>query len=51
MYNPHLGPDYVEVMKNLEGVNKVIVPFIACGDLRGFDPERNYALDVSMKLF
>ena len=29
------------------GVNRKIVPFIACGDLSGFDADKSYALDSS----
>ena len=32
---------------NLEGPNRVIVPFLACGDLSGFDSDRTYPLEVS----
>jgi len=28
------------------GPNKYIVPFVACGDLRGFDSDQNYPLEV-----
>ncbi|KAH7731568.1 cell division protein [Aphelenchoides avenae] len=33
--------------KQLLGVNNVLVPFIACGDLSGFDSDRTYPLDLS----
>ncbi|GBG33773.1 tRNA cytidine32/guanosine34-2'-O-methyltransferase [Hondaea fermentalgiana] len=29
---------------DLLGVNKVVVPFVACGDLSGFDSDQSYAL-------
>ncbi len=31
----------------LVGVNKVIVPFLACGDLSGFDSDKSYPTQVS----
>ena len=31
---------------NLEGPNRVIVPFLACGDLSGFDSDKTYPLQV-----
>jgi hypothetical protein len=30
------------------GIKRCIVPFVACGDLRGFDSDTNYDLDVSL---
>ncbi|XP_076307104.1 tRNA (cytidine(32)/guanosine(34)-2'-O)-methyltransferase-like isoform X2 [Tachypleus tridentatus] len=30
----------------LEGPNRIIVPFIACGDLSGFDSDRTYPLEL-----
>lgn len=36
---------------NLEGPNRVIVPFLACGDLSAYDSDRNYPLEVSNKTF
>jgi hypothetical protein len=35
---------------NLEGPNRVIVPFLACGDLSGFDSDKTYPLQVSFCL-
>ena len=32
---------------SLEGPNRLIVPFIACGDLSAYDSDRNYPLQVS----
>ena len=32
---------------SLEGPNRVIVPFLACGDLSGFDSDKTYPLQVS----
>lgn len=31
----------------LEGVNRVVVPFIACGDLSAYDSDKTYPLQVS----
>ena len=31
----------------LEGPNRVIVPFLACGDLSGFDSDMTYPLEVT----
>ena len=28
----------------LEGINRVLVPFLACGDLSAFDSDRTYSL-------
>lgn len=32
---------------SLEGVNRVIVPFLACGDLSAYDSDRTYPLQVT----
>lgn len=32
---------------SLEGVNRIIVPFIACGDLSGYDADQTYPLATS----
>ena len=31
----------------LMGPAAVVVPFVACGDLRGFDPDKSYSLSTS----
>lgn len=31
----------------LVGINREIVPFLACGDLNGFDSDRTYPLTVT----
>lgn len=31
-------------MDSLHGVNRCLVPFVACGDLSGFDSDRSYPL-------
>ncbi|KAI7879003.1 FtsJ-domain-containing protein [Lichtheimia hyalospora FSU 10163] len=46
MANPLLDMQYDE-MNELVGPNRVIVPFIACGDLNGYDSDRTYPLDSS----
>ena len=35
------------VLNSLTGENRVIVPFLACGDLRGFDSDMTYPVEVS----
>lgn len=32
---------------SLEGVNRIIVPFVACGDLSGYDADQTYPLATS----
>lgn len=32
---------------SLEGVNRVIVPFLACGDLSAYDSDKSYPLNVT----
>jgi len=32
----------------LTGVNRVIVPFLACGDLSAYDSDMTYPLEVSV---
>lgn len=48
MANPLLDHQYDE-LNNLEGPNRVIVPFLACGDLSGFDSDKTYPLKLSDK--
>ncbi|KNC99208.1 23S rRNA (uridine(2552)-2'-O-)-methyltransferase [Spizellomyces punctatus DAOM BR117] len=43
MLNPLLDLTYDE-KNELTGVNRVIVPFVACGDLSGFDSDQTYPL-------
>lgn len=45
MANPLLGQDYGD-LNDLEGPNRIIVPFICCGDLSGFDSDRPYPLQL-----
>lgn len=46
MSNPLLDHKYDTDYNNLEGPNRVIVPFLACGDLSGFDSDRTYPLNL-----
>lgn len=32
---------------SLEGVNRIVVPFMACGDLSGYDADQTYPLTTS----
>ncbi|KAI1721379.1 ftsJ-like methyltransferase domain-containing protein [Ditylenchus destructor] len=51
--NPVLAENYDECVGNMQGVNRVLVPFMACGDLTGFsrckeyDSDRNYSLHLN----
>ncbi|XP_046362064.2 putative tRNA (cytidine(32)/guanosine(34)-2'-O)-methyltransferase [Haliotis rufescens] len=46
MSNPLLDQHYDVDFNNLEGPNRIIVPFLACGDLSGFDSDRTYPLEL-----
>lgn len=46
MSNPLLDHSYDVDFNQLEGPNRVIVPFLACGDLSGFDSDRTYPLQL-----
>lgn len=35
-----------ETINQFSGPNRVVVPFVACGDLSGWDADKTYALDV-----
>lgn len=48
MANPLLDLQY-DGMNELVGPNRTIVPFIACGDLNGYDADRTYPLQDSYK--
>jgi len=43
MVNLMMAPNYRESRDQLTGINRCIVPFVACGDLSGFDSDRNYS--------
>ena len=45
MANPLLNPESCPDFSTLEGVNRVVVPFVVCGDLNCFDSDKNYSLD------
>lgn len=44
MSNPLLLGHYDEQTDSLKGVNRLLVPFLACGDLSAFDSDRCYDL-------
>ncbi|KAM9376406.1 tRNA (cytidine(32)/guanosine(34)-2'-O)-methyltransferase isoform 2-T2 [Pholidichthys leucotaenia] len=46
MSNPLLDHCYDVDFNQLEGPNRVIVPFLACGDLSAFDSDRTYPLQL-----
>nr|XP_002127655.1 putative tRNA (cytidine(32)/guanosine(34)-2'-O)-methyltransferase [Ciona intestinalis] len=46
MSNPLLDMNYDLYANQLEGPNRVIAPFLACGDLSGFDSDRTYKLQL-----
>ncbi|XP_062410911.1 putative tRNA (cytidine(32)/guanosine(34)-2'-O)-methyltransferase [Sardina pilchardus] len=46
MSNPLLDHSYDVDFNQLEGSNRIIVPFLACGDLSGFDSDRTYPLQL-----
>ena len=35
---------------SLTGVNRCIVPFVACGDLSGYDSDMTYPMEVILQL-
>ncbi|CAH1239578.1 FTSJ1 [Branchiostoma lanceolatum] len=46
MMNPLLDHHYDVDFNSLAGVNRVIVPFLACGDLSGYDADMTYPLQL-----
>ncbi|EFO23015.2 hypothetical protein LOAG_05470 [Loa loa] len=46
MKNPMLCPDYDAEVNSLLGSNRLLVPFLACGDLSGWDSDRTYELEL-----
>ena len=46
MSSPLLDHNY-GVKNEMTGSNRMIVPFVACGDLSGFDADQSYPLDLS----
>uniref|UniRef100_UPI000B4DBF35 tRNA (cytidine(32)/guanosine(34)-2'-O)-methyltransferase n=1 Tax=Lonchura striata TaxID=40157 RepID=UPI000B4DBF35 len=54
MENPLLEPEAGLSLAALPGPSRALVPFVACGDLSAFDPDRSYPLQVlvgSMTLY
>eukprot|EP00750_Incisomonas_marina_P021640 INCI4604.2.p1 GENE.INCI4604.2~~INCI4604.2.p1 ORF type:complete len:423 (-),score=75.40 INCI4604.2:39-1307(-) len=49
MGNPMLDHHYGE-QNPLVGANRCIVPFVACGDMSGFDPDQSYPLELTEEL-
>ncbi|KAJ2120768.1 tRNA (uridine-2'-O-)-methyltransferase trm7 [Coemansia sp. RSA 720] len=45
MANPLMDVPYSDA-NSIVGSNRFIVPFVACGDLRGFDADMTYPLDI-----
>merc|ERR1711944_388860 len=43
MINPLLDHTYTD-FNSLTGVNRIIVPFLACGDLSAYDSDKTYSL-------
>ncbi|XP_014662343.1 PREDICTED: putative tRNA (cytidine(32)/guanosine(34)-2'-O)-methyltransferase [Priapulus caudatus] len=46
MSNPLLDHHYDMDFNSLEGINRVIVPFLACGDLSAYDSDMTYPLQL-----
>ncbi|KJH50119.1 ribosomal RNA large subunit methyltransferase J [Dictyocaulus viviparus] len=44
--NPMFAANYGEAVNKMNGVNRVVVPFVACGDLSGFDSDGHYDLNL-----
>lgn len=48
MFNPLMHKNLNEYFDTITNpVNRLVIPFIVCGDLSGFDSDRSYSLDVS----
>ncbi|XP_063678993.1 tRNA (cytidine(32)/guanosine(34)-2'-O)-methyltransferase-like [Bolinopsis microptera] len=45
MINPMLQLDYNFDFDSLDGVNRYVVPYIACGDLSAYDSDKSYTLE------
>ncbi|OMH78480.1 putative tRNA (cytidine(32)/guanosine(34)-2'-O)-methyltransferase [Zancudomyces culisetae] len=45
--NPMMGIPISFDPSTMHEDNKALIPFVACGDLSGFDPETIYPLNVS----
>ncbi|RXG73552.1 putative tRNA (cytidine(32)/guanosine(34)-2'-O)-methyltransferase [Armadillidium vulgare] len=46
MLNPLLDHSYQDSFQDLVGINRVIVPFVACGDLSAYDSDKTYPLEL-----
>ncbi|MCL4138076.1 UNVERIFIED_CONTAM: hypothetical protein GTU68_021057, partial [Idotea baltica] len=46
MMNPLLDHSYQGSFQDLVGVNRTIVPFVACGDLSAYDSDKTYPLQL-----
>lgn len=49
MMNPLLDCSYDVDFNQLTGINRVIVPFLACGDLSAYDSDMSYPLNLDGK--
>ena len=49
MVNPLLDHTYTD-FDSLEGPNRFIVPFLACGDLSAYDADKTYPLKVHLQI-
>jgi|GEM_PF-239559 tRNA (cytidine32/guanosine34-2'-O)-methyltransferase len=48
--DPLLDHQYTDGTNELVGINRIIVPFLACGDLSGFDSDQSYPLVLPSRL-
>ena len=46
MANPLLNPQSCPNFSQLEGINRVVVSFVVCGDLDCLDADKNYSLEL-----
>lgn len=51
MINPILADVKTIINETDSPVNKLIIPFVVCGDLRGFDSDMSYSLLVSFDMY
>lgn len=49
MINPMIDDVKIIAHETESPVNRLIIPFVVCGDLRGFDSDMSYSLLVSMR--
>eukprot|EP00946_MAST-07B_sp_MAST-7B-sp1_P000918 g918.t1 len=49
MKRPLMDEQYRAGVNSLVGVERVIVPFLACGDLSGFDSDQSYPLNLPVE--